>query len=483
MQVTETLSEGLKRQYKVSVPATELASKLAGELETLKGRVQINGFRPGKVPTAHLKRVYGRSVMADVLQNTVNETNRKIIEDNAFKLAGEPQITLPEDKEQVEKAMDATGDLEFTVALELLPKIELANHADIALTREVVTVDDKEVDAALDRMAAGNRPFSDKGEGAVAADGDRVTIDFLGKLDGEPFEGGKGEDMPLVLGSGQFIPGFEEQVVGMKTGDEKVITVTFPADYQAEHLAGKEVTFDIKAKGIEAPGEVTIDDEFAKQFGMEDLSKLKEAIRNSIGNEFAGIARTKIKRQLLDALDSKYSFELPPTLLQQEFESIWQQAQAEMQENGKTFADENTTEEEAKAEYQRIAERRVRLGLVLAEVGEQAKVQVTDDEVSRALVERARQYPGQEKAIWEFYRKNPEALAEIRAPLFEEKVVDHLVGEASVTEKAVTKEELFATDGENGAQLETDLAPKPGKKAASKKKKAEDTAEKAEGEE
>ncbi len=479
MQVTETLSDGLKRQYKVSIPATELANKLAGELETLKGRVNINGFRPGKVPVAHLKRVYGRSVMADVLQNTVNETNRKIIEDNAFKLAGEPQITLSEDKEEVEKVMDATGDLEFTVAMELLPKIALADHSDIALTREVVTVEDSEVDAALQRMSAGNRPYADKGAKAKAADGDRVVIDFLGKLDGEPFDGGKGEDMPLVLGSGQFIPGFEEQLVGVKAGDEKVINVTFPEQYQAENLAGKEATFDIKVKGVEAPGDVTIDDEFAKQFGMESLDKLKDAIRTSIGGEFAGIARTKIKRQLLDALDTKYSFDLPPTLLQQEFDAIWKQAQAEMEENGKSFADEGTTEEESKAEYEKIAARRVRLGLVLAEVGEQAKVQVTDDEVSKALVERARQYPGQEKAVWDFYRKNPEALAEIRAPLFEEKVVDHIVGQANVTEKTVTKDELFAADGDNGAKIEGDA---PAKKPA-KKTKAKKAEEKAAGEE
>ncbi len=469
MQVTETLAEGLKRQYKVLVPAAELADKLAGELETLKGRVQINGFRPGKVPTAHLRRVYGRSVMADVLQNTVNETNRKIVEDNSFKLAGEPQITLSEDKDEVEKVMEASGDLEYTVALELLPKIELADHSGIALTREVVTVEDAEVDTALERMAAGNRPFNPKD--GKAANGDRLTIDFLGKIDGVAFEGGAGTDVPLVIGSGQFIPGFEEQLTGAKAGDAKTVSVSFPADYQAAELAGKAATFDVTVKGVEAPGELKIDDDFAKQFGMDDLGKLKEAVRGSIGREFTEVARAKVKRQLLDALDEKYTFEVPPTLLSQEFEGIWKQVLDDMDRNKKSFADENTTEDEAREEYQRIASRRVRLGLVLAEVGEKAKVQVSDEEVSQALVERARQFPGQEKAVWEFYQKNPAALAEIRAPIFEEKVVDHLIGEASVTDKPVTRDELLKPDEpEEGAEK----AAKPAKKAAKPKKKAED---------
>ena len=449
MQVTETLSEGLKRQYKVHVPATELAGKLAGELETLKTRVNINGFRPGKVPTAHLRRIYGRQVTAEVLQETVNETNRKIIEDNSFKLAGQPQVSLPEDQAAVEKVMEATGDLEFTVALELLPKITLADHSDVALTREVVAVEDKEIDATLERMATANRPFSAKD--GKAADGDRVTIDFVGKIDGVAFDGGAGTDVPVIIGSNQFIPGFEEQLVGLKAGGEKELKVTFPADYQAAELAGKDATFDVTVKGVEAPGDLAIDDELAKQFGMTDLAQLKEAIRNSMAAEMSGIARNKLKRQLLDALDGKYSFDLPPSLLAQEFDGIWKQVQDDMEKGGKTFADEGTTEEEARAEYERIAARRVRLGLVLAEVGEQAKVQVSDDEVSQALVERARQYPGQEKAVWDFYRKNPDALAEIRAPIFEDKVIDFILELAQVTEKKVSREELLKEEDDKDA--------------------------------
>ncbi len=470
MQVIETLSEGLKRQYKVVVPATDLATKLAGELETLRGRVNINGFRPGKVPVAHLRRVYGRSVMAEVLQNTVTETNKKIVDDNGFKLAGEPQVALSEDQAEVEKVMEARGDLEYTIAMELLPKFELQDHSDIAIEREVVTVADTEVDATLERMASANRPFAAKDE--AAATGDRVTINFLGKIDGVPFEGGAGEDMPLVLGSGQFIPGFEDQLVGIKAGGEKLVSVTFPADYQAAQLAGKAATFEVTAKLVEAPGDLKVDDELAKQFGMEDLAKLKEAISASIGNDLTQVSRRKMKRKLLDALDTKYAFDLPPTLLEQEFNGIWQQVQNDMQQNKKTFADEDTTEEDAKAEYGRIAARRVRLGLVLAEVGEKANIQVSDDEVSQALVERARQYPGQEKAVWDFYRKNPQALAEIRAPLFEEKVVDHLLGQTKITDKAVTREELMKEDGDAGDATEAT----PAQKKPRAKKKAADAA-------
>jgi len=471
MQVTETLSQGLKRQFKVHVPVDELAGKLASELETLKSRVNINGFRPGKVPTAHLRRVYGRQVMADVLQNTVNDANRKIIEDNALKLAGEPQITLPEDQAVVEKVMNANGDLEYTVDLEVLPKFELADHSDIELTREVVEIQDKEIDETLERMSAANRPYSEK-KGKAAKD-DRVTIDFLGKIDGTPFEGGKGEDVPLVIGSGQFIPGFEDQLVGAKVGDEKVVEVSFPEDYQAAHLAGKPATFDVKVKLIEGPGELAMDDEFAKQFGMESMEKLREAIRSSLANEMSQFSRARVKRKLLDALDGKYDFEVPASLLKQEFDGIWQQVEADMQRSGKSFADEGTTDEEARADYERIAARRVRLGLVLAEVGEKAKVEVSDEEVSQALVERARQYPGQEKEVWEFYRKNPQALAEIRAPLFEEKVVDHLIDQAKITDKSVTREEFIASDRDESEEA-AKAEKKPAKKAAKSKKKAEE---------
>ncbi len=467
MQVTETLSEGLKRQYKVSIPAGDLAKKLDTELAALKTRVNINGFRPGKVPVQHLRRVYGRSVMADVIQTTLNDANKKIIEDNGIKLAGEPKIELPEAKETMEAVMAATGDLEYTVALEILPKITINDHSDIVLERQVAGIADADIEATIQRMADSNRPFAAKKEGAKAAKGDRVTIDFLGKIDGAAFDGGKGEDMPLVIGSGGFIPGFEDQLTGVKAGEARVLNVSFPADYQAASLAGKAAVFEVTCKAVEAPGDIKIDDDLAKQFGMESLDKLKEAIKSSMGKDLEQVSRRKLKRALLDKLDGKYAFDVPPSLLEQEFAGIWKQVQDDLKQANRTFADEETTEDEARAEYQKIAARRVRLGLVLAEIGEQAKLQITDDEVTQALVERVRQFPGQEKMVWDFYRKNPQALAEVRAPLFEEKVVDLVLAQAKVTDKTVSKEDLLKEDDD-------EITPLKKKKAAKKPKKAEE---------
>ncbi|MDF2115228.1 trigger factor [Roseiarcaceae bacterium H3SJ34-1] len=451
MQVTETLSEGLKRAFKVVLPVDDLAKRLDDQLVDMKDKVRINGFRPGKVPVAHLKKVYGKQVMADVLQNALNEVNRKIVDDNGIRLAGEPKIDIDGGEQGVQNAIEAKGDLAFTVNLEVLPKFEVGTFDDVALERLVVQPTDEEVNDALNRMAEQNRPFTAK-EGA-AAKGDKVIIDFVGKIDGEAFPGGAGTDTPLVLGSGQFIPGFEDQLEGVSKDDTRAVTVKFPDEYQAAHLAGKEAVFDVTVKGVEAPGEVKIDDEYAKGLGLESLDKLKEAIRANIQREFDQISREKLKRGLLDALDKKFAFELPPSLVEQEFNGIWNQVLAEQAQSKKTFADENTTEEAAKADYQRIAERRVRLGLVLAEVGEQSKVEVSNDELSQAIIERARQYPGQEKAIWDYYQKNADAVAQIRAPLYEEKVVDVIVSKAKVTDKSVTKEELLKPIDEDAAKV------------------------------
>ena len=469
MNVTETLSQGLKREFQVVLNAADLKARLDDGLQGLQGKARINGFRPGKVPVAHLRRLYGRSVMADVLQNAVNEANQKIVADNGLKLAFEPQIRFPENKDEIEAAMEAKGDLAFTVALEVLPKIEVADLSDVSLTKPVAEVPDADVDQALERMASQNRSFSSKGEGAVAEKGDRLIISFVGTLDGEKFDGGTGEGIPLDLGSGQFIPGFEEQLEGAKAGEERTVKVTFPENYTATHLAGKPAEFAVTVTDVQGPDALKIDDELAKSFGMESLDALKSAIREQVGREFAQQSRRKLKKSLLDALDTKYSFELPPTLVEQEFGSVWSQVEADMKDAKKSFEDEGTTEEAARADYLKIAERRVRLGLVLAEIGEQAKVQIADDEVTQALIERARQFPGQEKQVWEFYRKNPQALAEIRAPIFEEKVVDHLLGQVKVEDQSVSREALFADDDAVAESAEE----KP-KKAAKKAKKAED---------
>ncbi|MEP9347996.1 trigger factor [Xanthobacter sp. KR7-225] len=449
MQVTETQAEGLKRAFRVVVPATELDAKAAARLSDLKDKVKLNGFRPGKVPMAHLKRMYGKSVMAEVIEQTVTEANGKIIEENSFRLALQPKVALPEDQDEVKGVIEGEKDLTYTVELELLPKIELGNFKELKVEKPVVEVTDAEVDETIARIADANRPYSAK-DGA-AAKGDRVTVDFVGTMDGAAFEGGSGEDVQVVIGSNSFIPGFEEQLDGILPGEARTVTVTFPEAYAARALAGKPASFAVTAKTIEAPGELTLDDEFAKTLGQESMDKLKELVRQRIQSEHAGLARQKVKRALLDALDAAHKFEVPAGLVEQEFAGVWDQVKQDLAAQNRSFADEDTTEDEAKAEYRKIAERRVRLGLVLAEIGERNNIQVSDDEVTRAVVERARQFPGQEQQVWDYYRRNPQAMASVRAPLFEEKVVDFLLELAEVTEKKVTKEELYKEEDEEKA--------------------------------
>jgi trigger factor len=446
MQVTETSSAGLKREYRVIVPATDLEAKVNERLDDLKGRVQLRGFRPGKVPVAHLKRLYGKSAMAEVIEATVREANSKIVTDNGYRLAVEPKVVLPTDEGAVEGVIEGKADLSYTVEMEIVPAIALADFKSIKLTRLTSEVSDEEIDKALQAIADQNRPFVAKTEGA--ANGDRVTINFEGSLEGTPFEGGTGEDVPLVMGAGQFIPGFEENLAGLKPGENKTFDVKFPDDYRATHLAGKNATFAVTVKAVEAPGPVTIDDEFAKTLGVESLAKLKDAVKDRIAREHTLASRQKLKRALLDQLDERHKFEPPPSLAEQEFANVWSQVENDLKQQNRTFEDEGTTEEKARAEYRGIAERRVRLGLVIAEIGEKNNIRVSDDQLRAAVMEQVRQFPGQERQIWEYYQKNPNALAALRAPLFEDKVVDFLVELAEVTDKPVSRDELFKDDEE-----------------------------------
>lgn len=443
MQVTETLSEGLKREYKVVLAAADLATKVDAQLDELRAKARINGFRPGKVPVAHLKRLYGRSIMADVMQDAVNEANRKIIEDNDLKLATPPKIDLPNDQAELQQAFEAKADLSYMVAVEILPKFDVGGFSDVGIERLVAEIPEADVEQAMARIAEQNRLYAPKeSEDVVAAKGDKVVLDFVGKIGDEPFEGGTAEDVDLVLGSGSFIPGFEDQVEGMKLGEQKTISVTFPEDYAAANLAGKPASFEVTLKACAAPAELAVDDAFAQSLGFADLAKMREAVLASLDSEQAAVSRRKWKRELLDALDKKFTFELPEALVAREFETIWRDATAERNAEGKSFADEGTTETAEREDFQRIAERRVRLGLVLAEIGEKAGVTVPDEEVAQALYQRARNFPGMERQLVDFYRKNPERLAEIRAPLFEEKVVDHVLTKVTVTDKKVSPAEL-----------------------------------------
>lgn len=443
MQVTQTHSDGLRHEFKIVVPASDLEARLDNRVSEIKDTVRLNGFRPGKVPPAHLKKIYGRSLMAEAIEALVRETNAKIVTDNGFKLAMEPKVTLPEGKDEIESVFTGQSDLSYTVALEVLPPITLADFKGIKIERPVAEVTAAEIDEAVSRIANQNRPYSARADGGKVASGDRVTISYVGKIDGEAFEGGTGDDIVVNVGSNTFIPGFEEQLIGMAAGEARTVNVRFPNNYLAEKLAGKDAVFEVTAKSIEAPGEVTIDDAFAKSLGLETLDKLKDAIKDRLTREHAAASRQKLKRVLLDRLDELHKFDAPPTMVEDEFNNVWKTVLSDLESSGKSFADEGTTEEKAKAEYRAIADRRVRLGLVLAEIGEKNNIKVNDEELSRAAADRARQFPGQEQQVWEYYRKNPQALASLRAPIYEEKVVDFIVELASVTDKPVSRDELF----------------------------------------
>jgi len=442
MQVTETLSDGLKRQLKVVVDAGEIGARFDARLHEIKDRVQLKGFRKGKVPVQHLKKLFGRSLMGEVLQQTIEEKSRAAIAERKERPAIQPHIQLPEDQQEIEKILSGQADLSFDMSFEVLPEIKLIDFSELRLERPVADVDDKAIEDAINQLVERSTTF-EVAEGRAAEDGDRVTIDFVGKIDGEPFEGGAGEGVNIVLGQGGFIPGFEDGLKGVKAGEERTISAKFPDDYPEKSLAGKDATFDVKVKEVAVPKRPEVNDEFAKTLGAENLEKLRELVVQQIKREYDQASRAKVKRALLDELEKRHDFELPPTLVEREFESIWSQVTQGLEQAGRTFEDEGKTEEQAKEEYRKIAERRVRLGLILGEVGEKAGIQITQDEMRRALVEQARRFPGQERYVYEFYEKNPGALAELRAPIFEEKVVDHILAQAKVEDKKVDREELF----------------------------------------
>lgn len=446
MQVTQTSSQGLKQEFKVVLPAGDLAAKLGAQLAEMQAKAQIKGFRPGKAPIGHLKKLYGKSIMGDVLQEAVNEANRKIVEDHQLRIAVEPKLDFPGGQDEVERALAAEGDFAFVVTFETLPKFDIGSFDDISLERPVAQVSDEDVEKALQSLADRAQEFEARAEGAKAEKGDKLTIDFTGKLDGVAFEGGTGGDVDIVLGSGTFIPGFEEQLEGAGAGEQRLVKVKFPDDYSAAHLAGKDAEFDVTVKSVSAPKALGLDEELAKKYGFESLEAMQTAVRGNLEADFDKASRDKMKRALLDALDGRYAFELPESLVEQEFNNICGQHEQESRRRGQPLAEEGKTEDETRAEFRKIAERRVRLGLVLAEIGQNAGVKVEDKDLTEALVERARMFPGQEKQVWDFYRNNEQALAQLRAPIYEERVVDHIAKLIKISDKTVTRDELFAEE-------------------------------------
>lgn len=433
MQVTETLKDGLRRGYTITVTAAELEEKVNQKLLEAQPDVEMKGFRKGKVPFALLKRQFGQRVLGDAMQETVDAAMRDHFEATGDRPALQPKVEMT--NENWKEGDDMIVDLSY----EALPEVPELDLAAISLERMVVKADEAAVDEALQRLADSATSYEDRAEGAAAESGDQVVIDFLGRIDGEAFEGGEASDYPLVLGSGSFIPGFEDQLVGAVVGAEVKVAVSFPEEYGAAHLAGKDAVFDCTVKAVKAPAKAPVDDALAQRFGAEDLAALRSQIGERLEAEYAQAARMVLKRRLLDALDELVSFELPPSMADAEAKQIahqlWHDEHPEVQGH-------DHPEIEPTDEHRRLAERRVRLGLLLADIGTKAEVQVSDAEFSQAVVAQARQYPGQERAYIEFVRKNPQVQQQLRAPVFEDKVIDHIISLAQVSDTDATREAL-----------------------------------------
>jgi trigger factor len=464
MQVTQTKAEGLSHSYDIVVPVEELKARLDAKIAEVQPQVTLKGFRPGKVPAAHIKRMFGKSMMGEIVEGTMNEASEKALNDNKIKPAGQPHFHL---KNEAEDVIAGKADLAFDMHVDIMPTFTPVDPAKLSIERPVAKVSDDEIEKSLSNLADSQKAYEDKSAKSKAADGDAVVIDFVGSIDGKEFEGGAAEDAQVVIGAGQFIPGFEEQLVGVKAGDEKVLKVTFPAEYQAEDLAGKDAEFAVTVKAVKKPVETKIDDEFAKKLGMDSLKALREAIVNSLESEHKSQSRNRAKRRLLDALDAEHDFDLPSNMVEAEFNAIWQQVEADVKAGNVDDEDKDKSEDDLKADYREIAMRRVRLGLVLAEIGQEAKIGVAAEELARAVNAEAMRYPGQEQQIAEYFQKNPEAQARLRAPIFEEKVVDYILELAEVKDVDVSREELYADDDAPGEKAKKKPAAK--KKAAAKK--------------
>lgn len=451
MKVAELKAEGLKKKYHATLEYNTFEAKVDAKLDTIGKTTKISGFRPGKAPKDMLKQKYRSSVLGEALDDMINEATNKIVSDANLKLAMQPAV-------QITKFEDGK-DIEFDVEVETMPEIEVKDFSHISLTKFMSEVPEEEVEKAVSYIANSRREtVKVEDQNYQAQKNDTVFIDFIGSVDGVEFEGGKGTSYPLVLGSGSFIPGFEEQLVGVKAADKVDVKVKFPESYHAKDLAGKDAVFAVEVKSVRQPKKIEIDDEFAKSVGEESLATLKENIKNRIKGDYEGASRMKLKRQLLDVLDGEYSFEVPQSLVEEEFKHIEQQYQQAKKLNQLDEHEKNTPEEDLMKEYRDISTRRVKLGLLLSEVGSKAKVTVSPDDINKAIMAEARKYPGQEKAVFDYYLKNAKAIEALKAPVFEEKIIDFVLSQAKTEEKIISVEELYAFEEE----------PKKSKKAAKK---------------
>jgi trigger factor len=478
MQITETLAEPLRREFTIVVDVKDLDERLTGRVAEMQPKIHMKGFRPGKAPVSFLKKAYRKSLMGEIVNEAINTSSEKVLKEKSLKPATTPRVDFVN---PIENVLEGKADLEFTMKVDLMPDFTLANLSSLKAERLVADVDDESVDEALGRLADSQKVYTDKGEGAVAEKGDVITMDFKGSIDGEPFEGGARDGFDLTLGSGAFVPGFEEQLIGTKAGDERTVNVTFPETYGAAKLAGKPAEFAVKVHAVKSAAPVPLDDELAKKLGLDSLDVLKDRIRDQLKSDYNRTSRTHMKRRILDSLDESHSFDLPKGMVDAEFDNIWRQVEAEMKREGTSAEDEGKSEDELKTEYRGIAERRVRLGLVLAKVGEQNAITIGQDEVNRALAARAQQFPGQEKQVIEFYTSNPQAMAEIRVPLFEDKVIDFLGELMEIKDRKVSRDILFLDPDEAAEKLKDE--PSETENPAKKAKAKDETKAKAKSEE
>jgi len=464
MQVVEIKNDGLLREYTITLLAAEIEDRVNTRLDELRKTVRLPGFRPGKIPSTLMKQRFGQSVMGEVLEQAVSESSQKAIEENTLRPAMQPNIEI--------KSFGDGEDLEYSMSIEVMPDITPMDFSKIEIERLVAEVPDSAVDETIERLAQQYRSSEPIKRARKSRKGDVVVIDFKGSIDGIEFEGGSGEGHNLELGANQFIEGFEEQLIGSKAGDSVTVNVTFPEEYGSAELAGKDAVFAVDVKEIREMADTVIDDEFAKTLGQESLDDLKKAVRERMGQDYAGMSREKLKRELLDRLEKGHEFEVPPGMVDAEFETIWSQFE-EMRKENPDQADESKTDDELKEEYRLIGKRRVQLGLLLSEVGTTNKIEVTAEEVNRALVQQAQRYPGQEQQIIKMYQENQQAMASLRAPIFEEKVVDFILEMAKVTDRAVSVEELMQEPETEASEETKKPAAKPKRKRATKAKKAD----------
>jgi len=444
MQIKELEAEGLSKTFAITVPKEDLATKLDAKIKEMQPQVTLKGFRPGKVPAGHIRKMFGKSIMNDIVQEVLNESSQQAINDNKIRPAGQPQIDLRANGDDV---TNGEADLEYTMKVESIPEFDPVDPEKLKFTRLVHKAAKKDIDERLKELAASSKTYKKKAKTAKAKKDDAVLIDFVGTVDGVAFDGGAMEGHQLVLGSGTFIPGFEDQLIGAKAGDELDVKVTFPDPYQSADLAGKDAVFATKVVEVQGAKDSVIDDDFAKKFGMETAEDLTKAVTEQYEAELEGQSRMRLKRAILDELDKKHKFDLPPGMVEAEFGNIWNQVQAEKEAGNLDEEDAKKSDKALEKDYRKIAERRVRLGLVLAEMGQKHEIQITNEELQGAMIAEARQYPGQEQQVIEFYQKNPQAIAQLRAPIYEEKVVDLIVEKAKMTDKKVDKDTLFEEDG------------------------------------